>query len=154
MYTPCTHKNTPANKIINKCIHIISNYLSIQRLSENITFIYRQKINEMYRRVKCYHYMGVWAYNSWIRSNWIHWKSRYIPIRNRGNSDGPEHCLWRTGARASHCLWRTWTSWRKWHAYCTGFKGSAWRTLLYIYRRMLIIYKYSLYVIVLCIFQP
>ena len=105
----------------------------------------------MYRRVTCYHYMGVWSYNSWIRSNWIHWKSRYIPIRNRGNSDGPEHCLWRTGAWASYCLWMTWTSWRKWHAYCTGFKGSAWRTLLYIYRRMLIICKYSLYVIVLCI---
>ena len=64
----------------------------------------------IYHRVKCYHYMGVWAYNySWIRSNWIHWKSRYIPIRNRGNSDGPEHCLWRTGVWASYCLWRTWT---------------------------------------------
>ena len=85
LYTPWTHKNTPANTIINKCIHILSNYLSIQRLSENIT-LYRQKINEMYRRVKCYHYMGVWAYNSWIRSNWIHWKSRYIPIINRGNT--------------------------------------------------------------------
>ena len=68
----------------------------------------------MYRRVTCYHYMGVWSYNSWIRSYWIHWKGRYIPIRNRGNSEGPEHCLWRTGAWASYCLWRTWPSWRKW----------------------------------------
>ena len=103
----------------------------IQRLSQNST-LYRQKINEMYRRVKCYHYMGVWSYNSWIISNWIHWKSRYIPIRNRGHCDGPEHCDEQAHELLTVCE-GTWTSWRKMTCLLHRFQGLCMtHTTLYI----------------------